>query len=385
MRSAASFLTSRFSRRYLLPPVAVGAALLLGWPLRRSEFDGISPLSFAAVMVCAWYGGLRAGLLATALSGMATAFFVMTPTYSLAVDAHDFIRLVLFSVVAVLTSSLHGATRRAAAEATKAKEAAEQANAAQNQFLAMVSHELRTPLNPILMAASLLERDERVPEDLRPFVQTIRESVSLEVRLIDDLLDLVRARHGKLHLKHEAVDVHRVLEDVIELCRPELEAKRIDIVLRLRDAPPPLRADPLRLKQVFWNLLRNAGKFTPAGGRVRVETRVLPSGSLAASISDTGIGIKSDRLTAIFEAFEQGGSDVTPRFGGLGLGLAICQALVAAHGGRISAASEGVGKGATFTVELPAAPDAATLPSSAAEKDGRQEAEQDLLSASALR
>jgi signal transduction histidine kinase len=279
----------------------------------------------------------------------------MPPAYSLAVDADDLVRIGLFTIGAVLTASLHSATRKATAEALKARAAAEEVNAAQNRFLAMVTHELRGPLNPILLWTGLLEGDERIPEDLRPVLGDIRRNVQMEVRLIDDLLDLVKARHGKLRLQQEYVGVRRLLEAAVDLCRPDLVEKQIEFTLECGDAGLRVYGDPLRLGQVFWNLLRNATKFTPAGGRVRINTRLVAGPSVVVEVSDTGIGIERDRLAAIFEAFEQGGDAIPAVYGGLGLGLAICQAIVNAHGGRIGAASEGRGKGATFTVALPSA------------------------------
>ena len=249
--------------------------------------------------------------------------------------------------------------RRIRAESAQAE--AEAANAAKDRFLAMLSHELRTPLSPIIHAVTLLE-EEDCPEHLREAVETIRRNVRLEARLIDDLLDLARVRNDKLHLDFQSVEVHDVLRKAVEICRPDITARRIILVEQLEADATFVRGDSARLQQVFWNLLSNAAKFTPAGGTIVVQT----SGPDAAKqmvieISDNGAGIAPEKIRRIFNAFEQAEG---PAHTGLGLGLAICKALVERHRGTIEAQSEGVGQGATFRICLPSAqPAAAEKPS----------------------
>jgi CheY-like chemotaxis protein len=177
--------------------------------------------------------------------------------------------------------------------------------------------------------------------------------VQLEARLVDDLLDVTRIAHGKLALRLESVDIHRVLEDAIRAVDEAARAKGLILQGDLHAREHHVRGDPARLAQVFLNLLRNAIKFTPPGGRIAVQTRNHVGGQLMIDVADTGIGIEPQAMTRIFNAFEQGDQRVTQKFGGLGLGLTISQGLVAAHGGRIRAASEGKDRGATFMVELP--------------------------------
>jgi CheY-like chemotaxis protein len=196
----------------------------------------------------------------------------------------------------------------------------------------------------------------------------IRRNVELEVRLIEDLLDLTRVSKGKLRLELDAVDVHALIRDTLRTCsNEELVVKRLALESDLAAEAPFVRADPARLQQVLWNLLNNAIKFTPEGGRIVVRTRNMKSGGAdgaaggpishtVVEVIDTGVGIEPAALPRIFDAFDQGADSVTRQFGGLGLGLTICKALVDAMGGRISAESEGPGRGATFRVELQPAP-----------------------------
>ena len=251
--------------------------------------------------------------------------------------------------------------RSAAEELKRMKEVAESANRAKDHFLAVLSHELRTPLTPVLTTIQLLERRAGLPDELREPLAMIRRNVALEARLIDDLLDLTRIARGKLELYFQPVDVHELLRQVLEICAPDILAKRIGVTTELAARRSRVQADPARLQQVFWNLVKNAVKFTPAGGHVTVATSDggdEGDGTVRVRIADTGIGIDASKLPQIFDAFEQGGQDVTRLFGGLGLGLAISKALVDLHGGTIAGESAGHGLGATFTLSLAAAPEA---------------------------
>jgi signal transduction histidine kinase len=236
-------------------------------------------------------------------------------------------------------------------------------NQAKDRFLAMLSHELRTPLTPVMALVSSLCDREGLPEDLREDVETIRRNVVIEATLIDDLLDLTRIDRGKLRLHPQDVDVHELLRAVAQICRPDGQVKQVTVDLELTSARSYVRGDPARLKQVFWNLLKNAIKFSPQGGRVVVRTADR-EGRILVEVIDHGIGITPTLLPRLFDAFEQGEPSITRQFGGLGLGLAISKSLVDAHHGRLTAASDGPGKGATFGVELetvsPALPAAST-------------------------
>lgn len=263
--------------------------------------------------------------------------------------------------------------RKAVEEALRqAKEQAEAANRAKDQFLAVLSHELRNPLAPVLAMVSLLKEHALTEEQQHDAIETIRRNVELEARLIDDLLDITRITRGKLTLDFQPADAHELLRHAIEICTPDISGKNIRLATHLEAAAHHLRADPARLQQVFWNIIKNAVKFTPDGGRITVRTRDDAQNNLVISVEDNGIGIAPDKLSRIFDAFEQADRSITQRFGGLGLGLAISKALTEAHHGTISAASSGLGHGTTFTLTFPTiaartmpqphAPNGATVP-----------------------
>jgi|GEM_PF-1583077 len=240
--------------------------------------------------------------------------------------------------------------------------AAQAANLAKDKFLATLSHELRTPLTPVLAVISSLEGDDRLEVRVRESLAMVRRNVELEARLIDDLLDLTRIARGKLELSRRQTDLRLLLEQAVENCcgGQDMASGRLIVVKDLAAADFTVWADSPRLSQVFGNLLNNAVKFTPSGGTITVRSwsearsRAETEGEeIVVQISDTGIGIRPGALGQIFNAFEQGDQSISHRFGGLGLGLAISKAIVELHGGRLSAESEGIGRGATFTVRLP--------------------------------
>jgi PAS domain S-box-containing protein len=259
--------------------------------------------------------------------------------------------------------------KRYVEELELAKDAAEAANRAKDQFLAVLSHELRTPLTPVLSTVQALESEPGLTPSLRESIEMIRRNVELESRLIDDLLDLTRIAKGKLEMDLVTVDVHESVNNVLEMCREEVYSKGLRLEVRLGAKRHHARADSARLQQVFWNLIKNAVKFTPDGGTIFVRTADAPAdpargngasnggGSargdrVVVEVRDTGIGIEPQVLPRIFDAFEQGERSITRRFGGLGLGLAISKALIDMQGGRLTADSAGKGRGAVFTVEL---------------------------------
>jgi PAS domain S-box-containing protein len=229
----------------------------------------------------------------------------------------------------------------------------ERANRAKDEFLAVLSHELRTPLTPVLTTVQMMERDASLAPDHLDSVSMIRRNVELEARLIDDLLDLTRISRGKLELFLGPVDVHEKIRHVARICDGEVRSKGLTLTFELRAQRHHLRADAARLQQVLWNLLKNAVKFTPDRGSIRVRTENADTGQLQIEVNDTGCGIAPAVLPTIFDAFVQGGCDVTRRHGGLGLGLTISKRLVEMHGGTLAASSGGEGKGSSFLLQLP--------------------------------
>jgi signal transduction histidine kinase len=226
------------------------------------------------------------------------------------------------------------------------------ANAAKDQFLALLSHELRSPLAPVIAMVGELEAELPDSPPVREALEVVRRNVELEARLIDDLLDVTRIAKGKLQLSFEPISVHQVLHRAYEICREEIAAKNLEAEFHLRAAQTHVEGDPARLQQVFWNLIKNSVKFTPEKGRITIETLNPRSDKIEVRVIDTGIGIEPEKINKIFNAFEQGQTDITRRFGGLGLGLAISKALIDAHGGKIRVESPGKDQGAIFSLEL---------------------------------
>jgi two-component system CheB/CheR fusion protein len=187
---------------------------------------------------------------------------------------------------------------------------------------------------------------------VREAIAMTRDHVLLEARLVDDLLDITRIAHGKMEISKTPLDLHETIKKAIDVARPDLDSRVQILHVKLEAAEHNLEGDAMRLKQVVWNLLKNASKFSPAGGDIRLATRN-DKGRVIIEISDNGIGIEAEALTRIFQSFEQANSAITREFGGLGLGLSIAKASVEAHGGELKAFSAGKGKGATFVVTLP--------------------------------
>jgi signal transduction histidine kinase/CheY-like chemotaxis protein len=243
----------------------------------------------------------------------------------------------------------------------QARQLAETANRAKDEFLALVSHELRTPLNTILVwADALRSSDTRDSERLRGFEAIVR-SVRAEVSLIDDLLDLSCIANATLRLDLRAVEPARLIQAALRVLRPRADQKSIRLEASLDESVTPLIADPQRLSQVVANLVANAIKFTPAGGRVVV--RLERAGALARiQVIDSGSGIRPEVLPNLFERFRTADGSSTRVHGGLGVGLALVKDLVELHGGQVRAESPGDMQGATFTVDLPLAESVASLP-----------------------
>jgi len=230
---------------------------------------------------------------------------------------------------------------------------AQKANLAKDEFLAILSHELSTPLTIILGWSGILSRDDVTQEEMLRGVESIRAGALAQAQLIDDVLDLSRVTTGKLRLDVQPVSIGQLVADSLTAVRVAAAAKRIDLIAPDTTTAVTVLGDENRLRQVIWNLLTNAIKFTPSGGRVTVSLENTP-GTVRLIVTDTGRGIAREFLAHVFEPFRQADASTTRVHGGLGLGLAIVRYLVEGHGGTVSAFSDGVDQGARFIVELPA-------------------------------
>jgi PAS domain S-box-containing protein len=253
-------------------------------------------------------------------------------------------------------------------ESRSAAAALKEANRRKDEFLSILAHELRNPLSPVRNAAYYLKLKERTDPEVRRLVEMIDRQVAQMARLIDDLLDVSRISRGMFQLVVERIDFGEVAEATVDACREEVDSRGHALHVAVPEKSVMLRADRHRLVQVFSNLIANAAKYTPAGGRIDFVAEV-DGGALEVMVRDSGIGIPADRLTEIFELFAQVDRSLE-RQGGLGIGLTLARKLVELHRGTIEARSEGLGRGSTFVVRLPMAP-AESAPADAGVADER--------------
>jgi signal transduction histidine kinase len=236
-------------------------------------------------------------------------------------------------------------------EAERSRAEAEAAGKAKDHFLAVLSHELRTPLTPVLMAVDILSRSQLLDPAAREALDMIRHNVELEADFIKDLLDVTRIGRGKFEITRAPVDFHDVIRRAIGVSKHEIEYKEQRLTVTMDAMNQWVEGDFGRLQQVVWNLLKNASKFTPESGEIRVHTRNSDR-RIVLEVTDTGIGIQRDALSRIFEPFTQENPGIAGEFGGLGLGLTIARAVIDAHGGEMHAHSAGRDQGSTFSVIL---------------------------------
>ncbi|HEY6403301.1 MAG TPA: PAS domain S-box protein [Blastocatellia bacterium] len=244
------------------------------------------------------------------------------------------------------------AEREQLAQEQAARAVAEAANRSKDEFLAMVSHELRSPLNAILGYTRALQSGLADRENVNKAATVIERNAKAQLQIIEDLLDSARIVTGKLRIEPAQIDLTPVLEAALDTVRAAAEAKGVTLAANFGSRPEVTLADPARLQQVVWNLLTNAIKFTPEGGRVELRMEGADD-SVRITVSDTGMGIEPEFLPFVFDRFRQADPSSARRFGGLGLGLSLAKHLVDLHGGTITASSEGAGRGSMFTVTLP--------------------------------
>jgi len=321
--------------------------------------------------VTAFVFGRGPGILSTFL-GVATAdYFFFEPIHSFygKTTSHT-ISMGASCVEGVLISYCAGYFHRAIglqAEAERrlralyeserlALSASEDSNRMKDYFLAVLSHELRGPMSAIQYCVSDRLEDRALPSDLRADFELIDRNARMQARLISDLLDLTRISRGKMTIELRRVDIHELIVEAVRASHPSnLVQSGPTPALALRAENPWITGDRDRLFQVLWNILRNAGKFTPDEGHIEVETFQPAPDRIAIRIRDTGVGLTSEALNRIFQPFEQVGGISDKKDGGLGLGLAIARGLTELHGGTLTGSSDGPGRGAAFTIELPLA------------------------------
>jgi signal transduction histidine kinase/CheY-like chemotaxis protein len=358
------------SLRYFVAIAATAVAFTARF-LLKSALGNIAPLLLftLSVVVSAWYGGLGPGLLATALSLLLGDYFFIAESLAERMEEALFLgigisisilsqaRLSLLAFRQQLLASERDA-RKVAEDARKvaedARKVAEDANRLKDEFLSTVSHELRTPLTAINGWALMLRAGRLDAAQADRALETIVRSAKSQNQLINDLLDVSRITTGRMRLDVAPLKLGSVIEAAVETVRPAAEAKGIRLSALLDPAADTVSGDAERLQQVVWNLLSNAVKFAPKGGRVEVRLERADS-HVEIVVADNGQGIKPEFLPYVFEHFRQEDSGTNRQWGGLGLGLAIVRHIVELHGGTVYAASEGLGKGATFTVALPIA------------------------------
>ena len=242
--------------------------------------------------------------------------------------------------------------KKAADAIVAVKSELEKANQAKDEFLAALSHELRAPLAPIIATLDRWQAQKKLPGELQSELTMLRRNATLEARLVDDLLDIALIARRKMPLVRQTVDINLLVRAALEMVGHEIQARKMQIDFHPSSAPIWVDVDPARIQQVFWNILKNALKFTQDGGSIGIEVSATSDTLVSVSFADTGIGMSSQTLSRIFRPFEQGADDLVRSYGGLGLGMAISKSLVEAHAGSISAASAGHGTGSTFLVTL---------------------------------
>ena len=242
--------------------------------------------------------------------------------------------------------------RRVAESEKKLRVESQRLSSMKDEFLTTLSHEIRSPLTPIIGWSDVLLAKPDTNAETRTILEIINRNAKAQLQLVEDLLDSSRILAGKLIIKPEVVNLAALIHAAQESVQPSMHAKQIQFEVQVAQPGIIVVGDSLRLQQVIWNLLANAIKFTPSGGSIQVRLSQTKS-EVMIKVSDSGIGIKTELLQEMFERFRQGDSTITRKYGGLGLGLSLVRQLVEAHGGVVTAESEGLGCGSTFTIRLP--------------------------------
>ncbi len=326
---------------------AVGFNLLL---TRRIE-PSAAPLLFAAVLLASWIGGWGPGLFATALAIIADDYLFISPIDSWKVGTAVVIRLAVLLTVSLLTSYLTSQQEMLLAAERRARLDAEEASRLKDRFLAVTSHELRTPLTAAILWLEDLQRSP-LNDEQQEAVRVIRNNANFLQRMVNELLDISRITNGKLRIDLQPVGLAEMVTHVLDTLRPQASSKGMELHLKVDQENMRVNADPIRIEQAITNLLVNAVKFTPQGGRVDIGLTEI-GGAALLTIRDSGLGIAKADLPNVFKEFWQAPDGLTRRGDGLGLGLSITRELIKLHGGKVAVQSDGLGQGTVFLVELP--------------------------------
>jgi signal transduction histidine kinase len=336
--------------------VAVGCAIvaLLMILLREGPAAELNVrlLLLAAVMLSSWYGGLRPGIVTTLIAAGAINYSYSSSGDYFRIDISHSVRLIEFVVVALLITLLNDRQRQAQERAEIAQKEAERANRAKDDFLGTVSHELRTPLSAVLGWTHVLLTEQNDQALSTRALEAIERNARKQLQLIEDLLDTSRINAGQFRLEVDLIDLSTVIDAAIDVVRPAIDAKGLQLKTNFPGFGPSILGDERRLQQALWNLLSNAVKFTPEGGLIEIHLEYADFHAHVV-VRDTGNGIDPELLPHVFERFRQGHLSGAARHGGLGLGLSIARQLVELHGGTIEVSSAGEGQGAEFTIRLP--------------------------------
>jgi signal transduction histidine kinase/CheY-like chemotaxis protein len=357
---------------YLIAVGATASVAFIRLAISGTLGDYAPVVSFTiAVTIAAWYGGLKPGLLATALSVLASDYLFVPNRHSFEIPSvSGAVALSVLGFAGVLISllceSLHGTRRRLEAEQELLQQSAElqrqmrdalaESDRRKDEFLATLAHELRNPLAPVRNATHILRARMPATPELQWARDVIDRQVIQMTRLIDDLMDVARISRGTIELRREHAALDEIVRTAVETSRPGIDMAGHELLVRMPSEPVYLDADVVRLAQVFSNLLNNAVKYTGPGGHIAVSV-VRESDVVAVTVQDNGIGIPQDMLARVFEPFTQLDRSLERSKGGLGIGLALARRLVEMHGGSISAHSPGPGQGSRFVVRLPVSPE----------------------------
>jgi signal transduction histidine kinase/ActR/RegA family two-component response regulator len=360
--------------------VLLGSVVFGGW---LGISSGNYPLSFICGPIVIWTA-FRFSQRETATGIFVLSLIAVWGTlhgfgpFSRGTENQSLIALQLWIAVLTITAMALSAgmaeRRRIEEQLHQQKTVIEAANHTKDHFIAMLSHELRTPLTPVIAALESLETERTGSEDAKASLTMIRRNIELETQLIDDLLDFTRIARDKMQLRFVPLDAHQAVLNVVEICRAEAKSKRLCVHLNLRAKSSYVTADPAKFQQIIWNLLKNAIKFTPEDGEITIFSENPSETAFSVGVSDTGVGMDPEVMQRIFDPFEQGNRSFDHRLGGLGLGLAISKSLAQAHGGILTAQSEGSNRGSTFTLSMQALPqgEATSLASKAVSESARK-------------